>query len=322
MKNLNLNVDFLLDIWADLKAKGLAPVAIGLVVTAVAMPAVMLRGGDDAVDGPLPIAAPAASQGDKVEVVAEVANDSKLDSYKARDPFKGLVKPKADGPAGAGTATAPADTLADAAKDLSFGGSGGSGGSSGSSGSGGSTGREDQDPGSDPNQGPAPSDSPPRIVRRPGSRFNFQLDLKIGRPGHERRFRNVTRLTFLPSRKLPALVFMGVPVDEKSALFFVHPGLDHQGEGDCTPSAKSCNFLKLGIGKEHYLSTDDREFHITLLGIKRVKLSEERKRRAKARKAAAARSSAHARGAETTSGTTGEAEEPQPEMPWLVDGIG
>ena len=30
----NLNADFLLDIWADLKAKRLAPVAIGLVVAA------------------------------------------------------------------------------------------------------------------------------------------------------------------------------------------------------------------------------------------------------------------------------------------------
>ena len=38
----NLNADFLLDIWADLKAKRLGPIAIGLVVAMVAMPALLL----------------------------------------------------------------------------------------------------------------------------------------------------------------------------------------------------------------------------------------------------------------------------------------
>ena len=321
MKNLNVNTDFLLDIWADLKAKKLAPVAIGLVVIAVAMPALMLRGGDGAAEGPLPIVAPTAADGAKVEVAADLDEDSKLDSYKARDPFKGLVKPKADGsgPA-AGAASAPADSLVDAAKDLSFAGSGGSAGSSGSSGS---SGLETQGSGSDPNAGSAPSDSPPVIVRKRGARFNFQLDLKIGRPGREKRYRNVTRLTFLPSQKLPALLFMGVTVDEKSALFFVHPGLEHQGEGDCTPGPKNCRFLRLGIGKEHYLSTDDREFHITLLGIDRVKLSEEKKQRKKVRKASRARSAARTTGEAPESGTTGDAtEEQQLGLPWLVDGIG
>ena len=319
MKNMNLNTDFLLDIWADLKAKRLAPVAIGLVVIAVAMPALMLRGGDAPVDGPLPIVAPPAADGAKVEVAEELADNSKLESYKARDPFKGLVKPEAKTPAADGAASAPADSLVEAAKDLSFGGSGG-GSSSGSSGGG--TGLEVQGPGSDPNLGAAPNDSPPVVVRRPGSRFNYQLDLKIGRPGREKRYPHVARLSFLPSEKIPALLFMGVTVDEQSALFFVHPGLNHQGEGDCTPSAKNCNFLRLGIGKEHYLSADDHEFHITLLGVDRVKLSKEKKQRAKVRKAARARSAARAGDAATESGTTGEAPDDELDLPWLVDGIG
>ena len=93
-------------------------------------------------------------------------------------------------------------------------------------------------------------------------------------------------MSFLPSPDVPALLFMGVPEDEKSALFFVHPGLSHQGEGVCMPSKAKCNFLELGIGREHYLSVDDYEFRIQLLDIKRVKLSEERKQRAQARKTA------------------------------------
>ena len=127
----NLNADFLLDIWADLKAKRLAPVAIGLVAAVVAMPALMLKGGDAPAEGPLPVIAPAASDGAQVEVAAELAEgDSKLDSYKARDPFDGLVKPD-DGDAGSsGAAIAPSDLLGKAGGDdgaelPSLGGGGG-----------------------------------------------------------------------------------------------------------------------------------------------------------------------------------------------------
>ena len=60
----NLNADFLLDIWADLKAKKLAPIAIGLVAAVVAMPALMLKGGGcpgRRATGPVPVIAAAAA---------------------------------------------------------------------------------------------------------------------------------------------------------------------------------------------------------------------------------------------------------------------
>lgn len=310
MKNLNLNADFLLDIWADLKAKRLAPVAIGLVLLAVAMPALMLRGEDSAVSGPLPIGAPAAAEGAKVEVAEELTDGSKLDSYKARDPFAGRNKPEPKADTG-GTATAPSDLLADAPADkgapLSLGG--GSGGSSAVDGGPSPT------PGSDPHFSPDP---PPVIVKRPGSPFNFQLDLKFGRTGREKRYPHVSRLTFLPSPRVPALLFMGVTENEKSALFFVYPGLSHAGEGDCVPSNAKCEFLSLRIGQEHFLSANDYEFHVTLLGIDRVKLSEEKMQRKQARKASDSRRSSRPNG----EGTTGAPPEEDFEMPFLVDGIG
>lgn len=312
MKNLNLNADFLLDIWADLKAKKLAPVAIGLVAVAVAMPALMLKSDDAAVTGPIPIGAPAVADNARVVVSDEIEGGSKLDSYKARDPFEGLAKPKAPIATGGGSATAPSDALADAAKALgSQGGSGGSSGSSGSDSLGG------QGPGSDPNLPPPGTTPPPVIVKRPGSRFNFQLDLMVGRPGREKRHPSVARLTFLPSVSLPALLFMGVTEDEKSALFFVHPGLSHAGEGSCLPSNANCNFLSLKVGQEHFVSAEDQEFHVTLLGIKRVKLSAEKAQRDQVRKAS--RRSARTNG---EAGTTGDPGEAQLEMPFLVDGVG
>ena len=47
------------------------------------------------------------------------------------------------------------------------------------------------------------------------SRYTYQLDVKFGRPGREKRYQNLSRMSFLPSADVPALLFMGVPEDEK-----------------------------------------------------------------------------------------------------------
>jgi hypothetical protein len=307
----NLNADFLLDIWADLKAKRLAPIAVGLAVALVAMPALMLKGEETPTAGPLPIVPAASSDGAEVQLAEELAEGgSKLDSYKARDPFDGLVKPQEDSGA-SGTAVAPGDAAADdGADDIAKALGGGSplsgdGGSStpslGGSGGGLTTGGSPQ---------------PPVSVKRPGSKFTYQLDVKFGRPGREKRYRSLSRMSFLPSPDVPALLFMGVPVDAGSALFFVHPSLSHAGEGECIPNKAECNFLELAVGREHFLSVNDYEFRIHLLDIKRVKLSTERKQRTQARKTARLRSG---RG---DGPLAGGAQGAGHDWPLLVDGIG
>ena len=321
MKNLNVNVDFLLDIWAELKAKRLAPVAIGLVVALVAVPALLMKGEEAPTDGPLPIAAPTAANGAEVEVAEELAEGgSKLDSYKSRDPFDGLVKPEKDGAAADGSATVPADALGGAKEPAPSAPAGGSGGSAGGGGGGldlgdstGSGGTPDLGSGS-PNAG-APA--PPKVVRKPRARFNYHLDLKFGRPGREKRYRSLPRMSLLPSARVPALLFMGVAADEKSAMFFVHPGLNHQGQGECIPSRTNCTYLRMEIGDQHYVSANDFEFSLRLLDVKRVKLSKEKKQRAAARKASGQRRSSRTTG---TSPEAGAAEEQA--LPWLVDGLG
>ena len=303
----NLNADFLLDIWADLKAKKLAPIAIGLIVAVVAMPALLLTGGDAPVEGPVPVIAPASADGAQVELAQELAEgDSKLDSYKAHDPFDGLVKPEKDDATGSsGTAIAPSDLTGkdDGAELPSLGGGGGSTAPDSLT----PTDTGSGTPGLDTTGG-----TPPTIVRRPGSKFTYQLDVKFGRPGREKRYPNLSRMSFLPNEDVPALLFMGVPQDAQSALFFVHPTLSHAGEGVCIPSKSNCNFLKLAIGREHFLSVNDYEFRIKLLGIKRVKLSTERKERKMSQRRSA-------RG--TGDGPLGGAAT-QYEWPMLVDGIG
>jgi hypothetical protein len=314
----NLNADFLLDIWADLKAKRLAPVAVGLVAMVVVMPALMLKGEETPGSaGPLPITPTPAADTAQVELDEELAEDSKLDSYKAHDPFDGLVKPQGDDPT-SGTAIAPSDAAAEeASKELEKLMGGGIGGSA---------------PASDPSDSPDLGGSgggggglttggnpePPTIIRRPGARYTYTLDVKFGRPGREKRYNDLARMSFLPSPDVPVLLFMGVPVDAKSALFFVYPGLSHAGEGVCIPSKANCNFLQLAIGREHFLSIDDYEFHLQLLDINKVKLSAERKRDA-ARKTMGTRRSGRGIG---DTPLAEDAETDERPLPWLVDGIG
>lgn len=271
----NLNADFLLDIWADLKAKRLAPVAVGLIVAVVAMPALLLKGEGSSSAGPLPIvAAPAPSDdGAEVELAEELADGSKLDSYKPHDPFSGVGRSADTTDAGtSGTAIAPGDATGDGAAADSLLNALGGGGNSGSSGP----------PSSVPGFGPPDSGSGlttggsnPPTVARPDTKYTYELDVKFGRPGREKRYRHLSRMSFLPNPKLPALLFMGVPVDAKSAIFFVHPTLSHQGEGECIPSETNCNFIQLAIGRDEYLAVNDYEFRLRLLGIHRVKLDPE-----------------------------------------------
>jgi hypothetical protein len=306
----NMNADFLLDIWADLKAKRLAPVAVGLAVAVVAMPALLLKGEGTPSTSPLPIvAAPASSEdGAEVELAEELAEDSKLDSYKAHDPFDGLIKPDDGNPGASGTAIAPGDlpTGAGTGSDIAsiLGGGGGSTGSVG--------------PGSAPGFGQPPlstgGGNQAPTVRR--TRYSYELDVKFGRPGREKRYQHLSRMSFLPSPKVPALLFLGVPVDEKSAIFLVHPGLDHQGEGVCMPSSTNCNFLELRIGRDHFLAVDDYEFRIHLLGIKRVKVNDDA---TGPRKTSGADHSGRGDG-EGALGSESDAGEF--ELPAIVDGIG
>jgi hypothetical protein len=304
----NVNADFLLDIWADLKAKRLAPVAVGLALALVAMPALMLKGEDAPSASPLPMVATPAASGDEaqVEVADELAErGSKLDSYKAHDPFSGAVQSD-DGDSGtSGTAVAPSDDAAagaggDMAAIIGLGGSPGYS-------------PPDSAPGfgqPDPGGLTTPGGSQTPRVRR--TNYTYELDVKFGRPGSEKRHPHLSRMSFLPNQKAPALLFMGVPADEKSAIFFVYPTLSHAGEGICLPSQEDCTFLELRVGRDHFLTLADHEYRVHLIDINRVKVNSETDQ---SRKAAGTRRSG--RGDDGTPGDDGAA----PEWPTIVDGI-
>ena len=309
----NVNTDFLLDIWADLKAKKLAPVAIALGVAIIAMPALLLKGEETPSAGPLPIVAAHASDEAEVQLAEELDDGgSKLDSYKAHDPFDGLVKPSQGDPAASGTAIAPGDAATGDGTGQDIASLLGGGGGPSPSGNPHSVPGFNQ-PGDSGGGLTTGGDTPPTIVKKPNQNYTYELDVKFGRPGREKRYRHLTRMSLLPSAKVPALMFMGVPVDAKSAVFFVHPAFSHAGEGTCMPSNAQCNLLELPIGRDHYLSVDDYEFRIHLIGIKRVKIDSTD---TQARKTTGTRRSGR------TLGGADDADGGKFQMPVLVDGIG
>jgi hypothetical protein len=152
---------------------------------------------------------------------------------------------------------------------------------------------------------------PKAPVKHRNSFYNFRLDVKFGKPGRERRYRSLSRLTFLPSASLPVALFMGVNEARNKALFFVYPGLNHQGEGVCIPKPTNCDFVQLAEGDEHYFSAGDREFRMQLLAVKRVKASVDKRDRRVAQRRAA-------RSGDGGAGAAGASYE----MPWVVDGSG
>ena len=162
-----------------------------------------------------------------------------------------------------------------------------------------------------------PADAPP--VKRESASYNFRLDLEFCQTGREKRYRSMSRLSFLQGFGVPIALYLGVNEDEKHALFLVYPGLNHQGEGECLPKPTQCNFLSLRVGREHYFSGDDREYRIELRGIKRVKLADEKKQRHVARKAA--RSSGRSSDFGVTGGAGSTVVEPY-DWPLVADGVG
>ena len=242
----NLNFDFLLDIWADLKAKKLAPVAIGLVVAAIAIPALLTKGEESGQRGPAadprlehvrrtPGRGRRGARGSRLEARLLQGARSLQGQGEARRrlghrhghghpfPSTGGGEPEKGSSGGTGS---PLGGL-------------GSGGSTGSSGPSGRR-RPGQHPDADPHDPPQLD-----IPSRSGASTRSSWLSTSAVPGASSTTRRSSRMTFLPRPTLPALLFMGVPEGERAAIFFVYPGMTHQGEGKCMPSPKNCNFLHL-----------------------------------------------------------------------------
>ncbi|MEA2468056.1 MAG: hypothetical protein QOJ57_2182, partial [Thermoleophilaceae bacterium] len=103
-------------------------------------------------------------------------------------------------------------------------------------------------------------------------------DFSFGEPGSPKTFKNVGSFTLLPDEKTPAIVFIGIDGDHKSAMFFISdPGFLAEGEGKCNASGADCRFVTLKLSdssdEETFTSTDGSvSYDLQLLKINREEL--------------------------------------------------
>ena len=241
---------FVLDLWHDLRAKRMWPLALLLVVAIVATPMVLLGLGSEE-PTPTPPADVAADSGAAglANLVAPsalpVGGSSTLDQFKARDPFE----PERSGGAGDGAdtvgggttqvpdLTAPSTGGAGAALPTpSSGGSGASAALPGtpsapdvgvsSSGSGSATSPASAPPAGTPPSGGTSSGGGGSSGGSSGGKretryFTYEADLKFGKPGNVRLRRGVEEFTPLPDAERGVVLFNGVTIRDQLAVFSV-----------------------------------------------------------------------------------------------------
>lgn len=227
--------DLALDLWNDLRAKRLWPVAAALLLALIAVPILVIKPAEE----PAPTAAdPPASQAQPTPAVGAAESgsreSSRLDVFGRKDPFRPPAAPlepstsgataASGGPAGASAPppTSGGSPPASGSPSPPLGGSGGSGAAGGTS---------------------APSPPPVASPRR--RLYTYVIDLRFGREGKTRLRRGIPRLTALPSERSPVAIFLGVSASGKRAVFLLNPAFEQRGQGTCRPRRATCNFLHL-----------------------------------------------------------------------------
>jgi hypothetical protein len=264
---------FFADLWADLRAKKLWPVALVLAAAIVVVPLVLLEPAAEkpaAAPGGGGAGASASAKSALVTAVDAPEAGSRLGVFRPHDPFASQADRPGDeaGGPGAGGSGSSVDPGAGSGANLgpeslgaapSGGSTGASGGSGGSGGTGGET-----------------------------TFYTYTADVRFGRSGSERRYDNVERLDLLPSDDNPMLVFLGASPDGDEAVFLVDSSLSQSGEGVCKPSTDVCSFVYLRTREDqndhNFADVAGRNYHLELLRIERKKVSDEDVQSSRARR--------------------------------------
>ena len=238
---------FLLDLWQDLRAKRLWPVAAALVTATVALPLVLLK---PASTTPPPTTAAGLSKDGKLPAVtldASSVNSSHLDVFKTKNPFSVLSDPTGEQSPGGGNALGDSvgKAVSSAGGSTSPAGGSGGGGIGGGVGAGGSS-----TPSSSPT-GPLP-DGPDGKPMSPGLHyFTYTADVVFGPRGHTNSYKSMHELDLLPDGKSPVAAFMGVRSGKTAVFFIADPAFRADGEGKCSPSPENCMFVYLKKDAAH-----------------------------------------------------------------------
>jgi hypothetical protein len=283
MKNL------LLDLWNDLRAKRLWPVAVALLAGLVATPVVLSKKAEEPVPPPASTAAadreaekregPAALAEVKLEELAG-GSGSSLSSFDPSNPFAPPRKvleavARDEMTAAAGGAAAAADGGGSGGAGATGGGDSSiEGGSLGGGDAGGSTGGADSGGGtSDSGGDTAPSPPGGADGETVTTAYTYVLDVTFRANARRRTIKGMEKLDILPDAAAPLLIFLGVTDKAGNAVFLVDSTLAAAGEGRCKPTRAECAFLYLGPGSEHEFTNDQGDsYTLRIDEIRRVKV--------------------------------------------------
>lgn len=261
LKLSNLKVPgFLQDVYYDLKDRHLLPLVVLLLVAVVAVP-ILIGKGSEIEEAVPPAAIPPAGSGSNLVVAKATPGlreyDRRFDGEASRDPFKQQYLDK-------GETGSESETPTEATIETSGGGEGSSetvpsGGSEPSGGGG------------------APEEEPDRGGL---TYFSWVIDVSIT-PGSgvgENKSEPVVRrgqpqYTSLPSRKVPALTYIGVSKDESRALMLVSDKVTAlYGDAVCVQGSEKCQLLAMepGFPVTVVYGADPRTYRIELRKIRLV----------------------------------------------------
>ena len=269
---------FFLDLWQDLQAKRLWPVAAVLLLALVAVPVVLSKSSEAPAPAPVQAVRKAPDPKDLKALASVKLNEtalergSTLDTFDPSDPFlppKAIAKRSREDSGGGAASTVKGDepstgpTSGDTGS--TGGGTGSTGGDTGSTG-GGTTGGGTTGGG----------------TTTQTAQYRYVADVTFAANGQRRHIKGLERLDMLPNQASPLLLFLGVTPNGGNAVFLVDSTLETAGEGKCKPSNRECAFLYIGPGSEHEFTNDEGDSYT-------LKIDEIRKVRVDGAGAAASR---------------------------------
>lgn len=246
---------FLQDVYYDLKDRHLLPLVALLLVAIVAVPILIGRGGDFEEAVP-PTAIPPADTGSEL-VVAKAAPglreyDSRFEGQTARNPFKQQY-PRDEESSGGGGETPNEATIE-------------------------SSGGSEVSPVPVPSgDGGAPDEEPNRDDL---TYYSWVIDVSVtpGSGAGENKSEPTVRrdqplYTSLPSKKVPALTYIGITKDESRALMLVSDKVTSLfGDATCVQGSEKCQLLALepGFPVTVVYGADSRTYRIELRKVRLV----------------------------------------------------
>jgi hypothetical protein len=240
-------------IWADLVDKRLWPVALALVVAAVAIPVLLLKPAkavDTAASAPVTGAVRLPS-GVSVSLDQTHAQGMLLDG-RLHDPFHQLHIPATTSSSSSSLGPSTASTSGPSGSSAPGGGGSPGSESSGSSGGGGGGGSHS---GSSSHH----------------SSSAASVQVAFGQTGSSLKTYDLASQSALVASGEPILVFLGVQKDGRTAAFLVSSDAAPQGDGRCSPSASVCTTLYMKAGDTSFIDVTANGANVQYeLDVKRV----------------------------------------------------